>query len=142
MLRKLIVPVLTVAGAILCVLPMRAQVKVHKVVFALTSPDEADWKLTLNNVRNLMTGLAPEAVEVEVVSYGPGIAFLKKNGSDADEILKLESMHVHFAGCANAMKKQGLEPADLVSGVEVVPAGIVEVVKKQEQGWIYIKAGR
>jgi intracellular sulfur oxidation DsrE/DsrF family protein len=27
-------------------------------------------------------------------------------------------------------------------GVGMVPAGIVEVVTKQEQGWTYIKAGR
>ena len=40
------------------------------------------------------------------------------------------------------MKKQHLEAADLVAAVDVVPAGIVEVVRKQEAGWVYIKAGR
>ena len=61
---------------------------------------------------------------------------------DAAEIHKLESSHVHFIACGNAMRKQHLEASDLVAGSEVVPAGIVEVVKKQEQGWSYIKAGR
>ena len=65
---------------IACVLPIKAQTKAHRVLFALTSPEEADWQLTLNNVRNLESGLVPDAVEVEVVAYGPGTAFLKKDG--------------------------------------------------------------
>ena len=65
------------------------------------------------------------------VAYGPGTAFLKKDAPDAAEIQKLEAAHVHFVACGNAMKKQHLEAADLVAGVDVVPAGIVEVVRKQ-----------
>jgi len=129
-------------GAFLCVVPMQGQTKAHRVLFALTSPEEADWRLTLNNVRNLISGVAPEPVDIEVVTYGPGIAFLKKDGPDAGNIQKLESAHVHFVACGNAMKKEQLEAADLVPGVEIVPAGIVEVMRKQEQGWTYIKAGR
>ena len=129
-------------GAVLSILPMQAQTKAHRVLFAMTSPDEADWQLTLNNMRNLITGMAPEPVEIELVVYGPGIAFLKRDGVDAAEIQKLPSSHVHFMACGNAMRKQHLEASDLVAGSEVVPAGIVEIVKKQEQGWSYIKAGR
>lgn len=129
-------------GMIFCALPSQAQSKAHRVLFALTSPDEADWQLTLNNVRNLISGFAPEAVDIELVAYGPGIAFLKKDGPDAANIQKLESAHVHFVACGNAMRKQHLEAADLVAGSEVVPAGIVEIARKQELGWIYIKAGR
>lgn len=129
-------------GTLACVLPIQAQTKAHRVLFALTSPEEVDWQLTLNNVRNLESGLAPDAVEVEIVAYGPGTAFLKKDAPVVAEIQKLEAAHVHFVACGNAMKKQHLEAADLVAGVDVVPAGIVEVVRKQEAGWVYIKAGR
>lgn len=89
-----------------------------------------------------MSGIAPEPIDVEVVVYGPGIAFLKKDGSDAGEIQKLESAHLRFVACGNAIRKEHLELADLIPGAEVVPAGIVEVVRKQEQGSTYIKAGR
>lgn len=61
---------------------------------------------------------------------------------DAAEILKLESPHVHFIACGNAMRKQHVGASDLVAGSEVVPAGIVEIVRKHEQGWTYFKAGR
>lgn len=135
-MKRHIVALALVFGAVLSTLPMRAQTKAHRVLFALTSPDEADWQITLNNIRNLISGMAPETVEIGLVAYGPGIALLKKDGVDAAEIQKLESPR------GNAMRKQHLEASDLVARREVVPAGIVEVVKKQEQGWSYIKAGR
>ena len=128
--------------AVLSVLPMYSQTRSHRVLFALTSADEADWQLTLNNVRDLTSGVAPETVEIEVVAYGPGIAFLKKDGTNAADIQKLKSPHVHFMACGNAMQKQHLESVDMVPGTEVVAAGIVEVMRKQEQGWTYVKAGR
>ncbi len=68
------------------ILSMQAQTKAHRVLFAMTSPEEADWQLTLNNIRNLISGTVPEPVEIEVVAYGPGIAFLKKDVVDAAEI--------------------------------------------------------
>lgn len=129
-------------GALLCVVPMQAKTKAHRVLFALSSADEADWQLTLNNMRNLISGMAPEQVDIEVVAYGPGIAFLKKGGPDTAAIQKLESPHMHFIACGSAMKKEHLEAADLVPGIEIVPAGIVEVMRKQELGWTYVKAGR
>lgn len=129
-------------GAFLGALPLQAQTKPHRVLFALTSSDEIDWRLTLSNIRNLVSGVTPEPIDVEVVVYGPGITFLKKDGPDAGEIQKLESSHLHIVACGNAMRKEHLEAADLVPGTEVVPSGIVEVVRKQEQGWMYIKAGR
>ncbi len=132
----------TILGTILYVLPIQAQTKAHRVLFALTSSDEADWRLTLNNIRNLVSDMAPEQVDIEVVAYGPGIAFLKKAGPDASDIQKLESTHIHFIACGNAMRKEHLKAVDMVSGTEIVPAGIADIVRKQEQGWTYIKAGR
>src|SRR5258708_7486549 len=67
-------------GAVLSILPLQAQTKAHRVLFAMTSPEEANWQLTLNNIRNLISGMAPDPVEIELVAYGPGIAFLKKDG--------------------------------------------------------------
>ena len=119
-----------------------AQGKTHRVVFALASPEQADWRLTLNNLQNLVHGFASEPYDIEVVAYGPGIAFLKKDDADAAEIQKLESAHLHFVACETAMRKQNVTAADLIEGVTTTPSGIVEVVRRQEQGWTYIKAGR
>ena len=73
--------------------------------------------------------------------FVPGVAFMSSNGPEADLIRKLASPHVRFVACRNAMAAQHLTAADLAPGVTVVPFGIVELVRRQEQGWAYVKAG-
>jgi len=119
-----------------------AQGKTHRVVFAVTSGDEVDWKLTLGNIRNLISGLKPDPVEVEVVAYSQGLNLVKATSSLATEIAALQAQGVKFVACQNSMRMQKVELKDLLAGVTPVPAGIVEVVTKQEQGWAYIKGGR
>jgi intracellular sulfur oxidation DsrE/DsrF family protein len=116
--------------------------KTHRVVFAVTSGDEADWNLTLGNARNLIAGLKPDPYEIEVVAFGPGIMLVKGDSTVAKDIAALQAEGVRFVACQNAMRFHHLELKDLLPGVTPVPAGIVEVVTKQEQGWIYIKGGR
>jgi uncharacterized protein len=116
--------------------------KPHKVLFAVTSGDEADWNLALGNIRNLLAGLKPDPVEVEVVAFGGGIVLVKGDSSVAADIAKLQADGVKFVACQNSMHARHLEVKDLLPNVPPVPSGIVEVVTKQEQGWIYIKGGR
>jgi len=103
--------------------PTPTPVKTHRILFAVTSPDEMDWNLTIGNIHNLINGLKPDPWEIEVVAV-------------------LQSQGVKFMACQNAMRFHHLELKDLIPGANPVPAGIVEVVTKQEQGWIYIKGGR
>jgi intracellular sulfur oxidation DsrE/DsrF family protein len=116
--------------------------KTHHIVFALTSGEEADWNLTMGNLTHLVAGLKPDPYEIEVVTYGPGIMMVKGDSTVAKEIAALQEQGVRFVACQNAMRAHHLELKDLLAGVTPVPAGIVEVVTKQEQGWVYIHAGR
>jgi len=119
-----------------------APAKTHRVLFAVTSGDVIDWHMTLGNARNLIAGLKPEPVEVEIVAYSAGIMMIKGDSAVAADIAALQAQGVKFVACQNAMRFHKLELKDLLPGVTPVPAGIVEVVTKQEQGWLYIKGGR
>lgn len=121
---------------------LHAQTKTHRVVFALTSGDELDWKLTLGNINNFLSGTSPDESQIEVVAYGPGLNFVKKGSSAEEAISALVAKKVHFVACQNSMRMQHVLPADLIPGIGTVPSGIVEVITRQEQGWSYIKAGR
>lgn len=114
----------------------------HRIVFAVSSPDENDWKMAAHNIPHLISGFQPDPVEVEVVAFGPGIAMLKKDSAVREEIEQMQKQGVHFEACENSMRASHLQIADLAPGVGTVPSGIVEIVRKQEQGWSYIKAGR
>lgn len=114
----------------------------HRVLFTVSSPDSADWQMVMNNARNLVLGLKPESVEVEVLSFGPGIGILKSDSPVRSDIDSLQKDGVHFVACANAMRTAHMTTADLAPSVTVVPSGVVEIVRKQESGWSYIKGGR
>jgi uncharacterized protein len=124
--------------------PTHAQLlaKTHHIVFAVTSGDQADWNMTLGNIRNLLTALKPENTEVEVVAYSQGLNLVKHDSAVAADIATLQEKGVRFVACENSMRMQHVEAKDLLTGVQPVPSGIVEVVSKQEQGWSYIKGGR
>jgi len=84
---------------------------------ATPSGVDIDRKLTLNAIHALISGLAPEPVDVEVGAFGAGISFLKKDSAEASEISALELKHVRFAACETAMHKANLS-LDLDSGIE------------------------
>ena len=52
---------------------------------------------------------------------------------------KLAQAGVSFRVCANAMKKVPITKEDLLPCVEVVPAGVVEIVRLQREDFAYIK---
>lgn len=43
--------------------------------------------------------------------------------------------------CQNTMNQRNIKEDELIEEAEIVPAGIAEIVEKQEQGWSYIKGG-
>ena len=44
-----------------------------------------------------------------------------------------------IAVCANSLRQRGLAQDQLQGGLEVVPSGVVELVKRQQAGFAYIK---
>ena len=114
--------------------------KKHKVVFQLTSDDTLVHKALLKQIENFTTA-APNA-RIEVVCHNNGISFLKKDGNRyADKIRHWSAKGVDFVACENTMKQRKIKREDLVESCRTVPAGILEIVQKQEKKWSYLKAG-
>jgi hypothetical protein len=57
------------------------------------------------------------------------------------EINNLIEQGVSFVVCENSLKQQKLTKEQIFPKAGFVPAGLVEIIEKQEQGWSYIKAG-
>ena len=123
-------------GGLMC---FQAALADGKAVFQVTEADPAKWNLVLNNVRNLQEGVAPEAVDVEVVAYGPGIELLKAGSPIASRITEALGHHVKVVACENTMRNMKLAKEDMLSDIGYVPAGVVEVMRKQQQGYAYIR---
>jgi intracellular sulfur oxidation DsrE/DsrF family protein len=110
-----------------------------KVVMQVSDGDAAKWNLALNNAKNLQVDLGATNVDIEVVAYGPGIGMLKADsvvGARVDEAL---AAGVKVVACENTMRGQRLTKPDMLAGVGYVPAGVVEIVQRQQQGWAYLR---
>ena len=110
-----------------------------KVVIQVSDSDNAKWNLALNNARNIQADLGAANVDVEVVAYGPGIGMLKMDSVVGTRIDEAVSSGVKVVACENTMKGQKLTQADMLKGIGYVPAGVVEIMQKQQQDWAYIR---
>jgi uncharacterized protein len=133
MKNYLIIPLLVFCSA------SWAQTKPVKIVFDVTSKEESVHNKTLRHVQ-LMSEAYPDS-EFEVVIYGGAIDMALDGKSTVSEQIERfeQSNNVSFKVCEGTMKRFEVNKSQLLSGVETVPDGILEIVTKQSEGWGYIK---
>ena len=119
-----------------------AQKAPYNVVIDVTSNDTLVHKMAANWVREIVT--ADPNANVEVVFYGKSLPMITKDKSVvADSVMKYAAYkNVSFKVCQVAMKNNGVDKSQLLTGVTTVPDGIYEIISKQHEGWGYIKASR
>ena len=105
----------------------------------VSDAEPAKWNLALNNARNIQTDLGAANVDIEIVAYGPGIGMLKSDSVVGNRIEEAGKAGVKVVACENTMHGQKLTHADMLSGIGYVPAGVVELMQRQQQGWAYIR---
>lgn len=119
--------------------PATSHVK-HRVVFHVNVDQEERWQEVLTNVENVQKAFGPGNVEIEVVTHGAGIGLVQaRNASLRERVERISKTGPVFAACSNTLKKTELTSADLDTGVKVVDSGLAEVIRRQEEGWTYVK---
>jgi intracellular sulfur oxidation DsrE/DsrF family protein len=115
------------------------QAQPYRVAFDLTSRDSLDQKAVLRWIKE--TSTASPDVQIEVVMYGKGFELVMPERSPviADVQDAMKNPNVSFRVCAIAMRNNKIEKSQLVSGAQIVPDGIHELVSKQQEHWGYIK---
>ena len=108
----------------------------RKFVFPITEGSDEAINHVLSSTNNVMKFYGPEKCEVCIVCYSKGIKALQKNRSFSKRVKSLMTYDVEFIACGNTLK---IKKSDLLDGVEVVTAGIVELIERQLRGWIYIR---
>jgi uncharacterized protein len=111
----------------------------EKVVFQVSEADPAKWGLALNNAKNVQQMLGADNVDAEIVVYGPGIGMLKLDSTVAARIEEAKKANITIVACENTMKAMKLTKDDMLVNTSFVPAGVVEIMKKQKEGYAYIR---
>ena len=105
--------------------------------------------LALNNATNVIEYYRAkgEDVDVDVVTYGPGLHMLRADTSPVQDRIKSLKDHafpskVQFSACGNTkegMEKKEGHPITVLSEAVVVPSGVVRLMELQEKGWSYVR---
>jgi intracellular sulfur oxidation DsrE/DsrF family protein len=121
--------------------------KVHRLILQVNTNDPAMMALALNNATNVEQYYKNlgEKVEIEVVTFGPGLNMLRDDTSPVKDRIKAiaeKTRSISFMACGNTqenMHKAEHKEIPLISQATLVKSGVVRVMELQEQGWTYVR---
>lgn len=139
-MQKSFVFILLLAVFLLTGKQASAQTPTYRLVVDMVSADTSDHGAILRQIRNLWRELP--GAKVQIVMHGKALTMVQKGETMMeDKIAALQKEGVVFSVCRNTMKRLKLTEKDFIPAATFVPAAIAELVKKQQEGWSYIKAG-
>ncbi|MBI4965166.1 MAG: DsrE family protein [Desulfomonile tiedjei] len=112
-----------------------------KVVFHIDWDQEDGLLMALNNIRNLLKEVPEEDASIFIVANGSAVNLFLKDRA-VHYVSTIEELHkagARFLMCRNSITNLGLTMEDLIKPCERVPAGIVELIRLQQDGYAYVK---
>jgi intracellular sulfur oxidation DsrE/DsrF family protein len=127
--------------------PAAADSPETRIVFHLTDPAQTVAGELLDEVERLLISFEEEGrpLRVEVISHGEGLGLLRERLSAHKARIRALARrfdNLTFVACLNTMERlrseQGIE-VQLVPEAEVTRSGVSRVVRRQREGWAYIR---
>jgi len=115
------------------------------ILKVLIHVNEAErWGVALNSITNMKNGPDGANIETHVISNGHGVnGFVHQRDQalpeEIERMKQLAGRGVRFFACNNALAKEKIESKELPDFVDVVASSMEEIVKRQADGFGYIK---
>ena len=119
----------------------------HRLALQVDVNDPAVMNLALNNVSNAAQYYSElgQKVEIELVTFGPGLHMLRDDTSPVKARIKSmsETMpNLTFAACGNTrenMTRAEAKDIPIIPQAKVVKSGVIRLMELQERGWSYLR---
>ncbi len=114
-----------------------------KVMFGVSDPG-AQLKESLTNAALIIRYLKSRGYRynIDIVLYGKAVqaadSFNQQFGGYAAQLDALHQQGVTFSVCYNSLESLNIDSDTVYDYMTIVPAGILQIVKKQLQGFAYI----
>ena len=116
-----------------------AQSNKHRVVWDLSSADTTVQAAVFRQINNARVEL-PD-LDIEVVFHGQAVYVMMKDSTQfADRIKIAKDKGVTLAVCNNSLRRLKIDPSQVSPSAIIVPSAVAELIKKQTDGWSYLKA--
>lgn len=114
--------------------------KPREVVMGISQGDDESIHHALSTANNVLKFYGPEKVHLRIVAYYHGIRTLLKSEKEiAVRVHALQQYGVEFVACGNTMETKKIPESALIEDVEIVSAGIAEVIERAYEGAFYIQ---
>ena len=110
-----------------------------RIVFHVTENDPQKWNIVLNNAGNVQADFGKENVIIEIVTHGPGIEMLKAESKVTARLAAAMDNSIGLFACENTMRNAKVTKADMYSGISYAPSGVTHIIKRQGEGWHYLR---
>ena len=111
----------------------------ERVLIQVSDSDPKKWNLALTVAKDMQRDLGDDKVELEIVAFGAAVKMMTYEGDVANRIENALERKIRFSACAASMKVHNFDKGDLVTYVNQVPSGPLLVVKRQREGWAYLR---
>lgn len=125
------------------------QAEAVKVVFHVSRDDPGQLDDILNEAEALLTTTerSGQTASVRIIASGDGLSLFEQGAfpvsARVKEMKRAYPEHVVFNGCGVAYKQLKQRQADgaleLLPEVQLVDLGVLELMRRQNQGWSYIR---
>ena len=110
----------------------------ERVIIQVSTPEQRVWNQALNYVENLQELYGKDNVEIEIIALGWGIGMLKFDSPLATRVADTLKRGAGLRACEVTMSRQKLQKQDMLPDIGYVPAGLGQIIKRQQEGWSYI----
>lgn len=113
------------------------------IVLQVSDSDAAVQRRVISIANNLIKHYGgPDFVDIEIVTFGPGLSLLYPDGPEHERISSLQANGVRFVGCLNTVasieRKTGKRP-ELIAGTIFVKTGVAHLVERASEGFVVIR---
>ena len=111
----------------------------EKVVLQVSDDSPKTWNQVFNVIENLQQAFGKENVDVKLVALGYGIGILTLDSTNGGRVQDALKNGAQIAACEVTMRRRKLTRDDMLPNIAYVPAGVVEIIQLQKQGWTVIR---
>lgn len=110
----------------------------NNVIFHVDETEK--WTLALKNISNLLQLKNSNLIQIEVLANSEAVkGFILPQSPFDSDMRWLYAQGVTFVACNNALNALEINQKQLMPFVKVVPAGVLELIERQAEGYAYIK---
>lgn len=113
----------------------------HKIIFHIDELDK--WDLLLKDLSILVDALSTKKFHIEVLATSEAFKFYdinKNSHTNIDFMKDLNKKGVKFVVGKNHLTTNNINTDNLIHFVDTVPVESLELINKQSDGYIYLKA--